>query len=78
MEFNLTLFVVFSAAVSGFFYMLIGAFRFSKRGFHGEIHRFDNNGRSNQWTDFVGNHHDNMGISFGDCGDFGGDSGSDS
>jgi hypothetical protein len=78
MQPNFTILIVFSAASLGFIYMLIGAFRFSKRGSYRKIHRFDNNGmRVHQWEDFIGNHHDNISSDFGDCSDSGGDSGCD-
>jgi hypothetical protein len=79
MEPDLAISIVFSAASLGFIYMLISLFRFSNRGYHREIYRFDNNEmKSHQWTDFVGNHHDNIGSDFGDCSDSGGDGGCDS
>lgn len=78
MEPNSTIFIAFGAASFGFIYMLIGAFRFSKRGSHREIYRFDDNGmRGYQGTDFISNHHDNISIDIGDCSDGGGDGGGD-
>jgi hypothetical protein len=74
-EFNLSLFIIFSAAISGFIYALINAIRFSRRESNSEIYRFDDNGMSSyQSEDFSGNYHDNMSS---DCGDIGGDGGCD-
>lgn len=77
MEPNSTIFIVLSAASLGFIYMLIGAFRFSKRAPHREIRRFDRNGVAHQYTDFIGNHHDNISSDFGGCSDSSGDGGCD-